>query len=278
MRLEFKIDYKTYGFDSNSFEDISIPLKFNSEQPNAFGVPKATSKAFEYGPVSGDTRKGGSCNFEEIHLIPHCNGTHTECIGHITHHRYSIQKQLKDTFIPATLITIDPKQALSSEDSYRPDIKAGDHFITAGSLKQRLSSSSKSFLKALIIRTEPNALSKLHRSYSNERAAFFSLEAMKFISDLGVEHLLVDLPSVDRSNDEGKLSTHHIYWNMKQGSHEVSQDSYLYKSITEMIYVPDTIRDGNYLLNLQIASFVSDASPSRPLIFPIEELTQVLKD
>jgi hypothetical protein len=39
-----------------------------------------------------------------------------------------------------------------------------------------------------------------------------------------------------------------------------------------MIYVPDEISDGEYLLNLQIAPFVSDASPSRPVLFKIKNL------
>ena len=33
-----------------------------------------------------------------------------------------------------------------------------------------------------------------------------------------------------------------------------------------MIYVPNEIEDGEYLLNLQIAPFESDCAPSRPLL------------
>lgn len=278
MNLEFKIDGKTFRFDSNHFEDLSIPMKFNGEQPNAFGVPQATSQAFEYGSVIGDTRKGGSCNFDEVRLIPHCNGTHTECIGHITDQRYSVQKQLRDSLIPATLITVNPELGLNSIERYVPDKEEGDLLITELSLSRSLSGISKEFVKGLIIRTLPNNKSKMNRSYSGSRPPFFSIEAMNFISELGVDHLLVDLPSIDRSNDEGMLSAHHIYWNMKEGGHNASRASFLNKTITEMIYVPDEVKDGNYLLNLQIASFVSDASPSRPLIFPIENLTDDEKD
>ena len=274
MILEFNVAGKSFRFDSNRSEDLSIPVKFNEEQPNAFGVPRASSKAFEEGTVIGDTRKGGACNFEEIKLIPHCNGTHTECIGHITDHRYSIQEQLKDTFIPATLITVRPESALSSRESYVPEKEDDDLIITEASLKESLSSVSKDFLTGLIIRTLPNSHSKMNRSYSDYKAPFFSTEAMRLIAEMNVDHLLVDLPSVDRSNDGGKLSVHRIYWNMEAGTHKVSDTSNLYKTITEMIYVPDEIADGNYLLNLQIAPFVSDASPSRPVIFPIKKLNK----
>jgi hypothetical protein len=92
---------------------------------------------------------------------------------------------------------------------------------------------------------------------------------MKLISQLNVNHLLVDIPSVDRTFDEGKLSAHHIYWDVKQGSHDVDTQNHSLKTITEMIYVPDEVEDGVYLLNLQIAPFVSDASPSRPVLFRI---------
>lgn len=98
---------------------------------------------------------------------------------------------------------------------------------------------------------------------------FISMDAMRYIVSLGVEHLLIDLPSVDRLFDDGELNAHHIFWNMKPGGHGVEEDSKINRTITEMIYVDDQISDGSYLLNLQIAPFVSDASPSRPLLFPL---------
>ena len=98
---------------------------------------------------------------------------------------------------------------------------------------------------------------------------FFSIEAMEYVSELGISHLLVDIPSVDRTFDEGKLSAHHIYWKVKQGSHKVDKNDHSLNTITEMVYINNKIEDGLYLLNLQIAPFVSDAAPSRPVIFRI---------
>jgi len=37
-------------------------------------------------------------------------------------------------------------------------------------------------------------------------------------------------------------------------------------TITEMVFVDDSIADGLYLLNLQVASLRNDAAPSRPVI------------
>ena len=85
---------KKIEVDFSKGMDISIPLYFNGEQPNTYGVDKATSSAYQDGQFIGDTRKGGPCNFETYSFTTHCNGTHTECIGHITNERISILSSL----------------------------------------------------------------------------------------------------------------------------------------------------------------------------------------
>ena len=90
-----------------------------------------------------------------------------------------------------------------------------------------------------MIRTLPNDESKLTETYLEEIPPFFSTEAMEFIDEIGVKHLLVDLPSIDRIFDEGKLSNHRIFWNVEQGSFELKKDSFKNKTITELIYVSE---------------------------------------
>ena len=92
---------------------------------------------------------------------------------------------------------------------------------------------------------------------------------MNYIVSLGVKHLLVDTPSVDRLFDDGILSAHNIFWETKEKSLNVNA---AYKTITEMVFVPNEVKDGKYLLNLQIAPFAADASPSRPILYKINEL------
>jgi hypothetical protein len=36
-----------------------------------------------------------------------------------------------------------------------------------------------------------------------------------------------------------------------------------------MIHVPDAAPDGEYLLELQVANFVNDAAPSRPVLYAL---------
>jgi kynurenine formamidase len=268
--LNFDISGKKYSIDTGKPIYISIPLFFNGEQPNTYDAEKASSKACEIGDFIGDTRGGGSCNFEEIKMIPHCNGTHTECVGHISLERIAINDALKDTFIPALLITINPENSNQTDETYDPALNPEDMLITAKSIREGLSKFNPVFVKALIIRTLPNDDSKRSRRYMENKPPFFSIEAMKYITELNVENLLVDIPSVDRSFDEGKLTAHHIFWDVKQGGHDVDVNNHSLKTITEMIYVPNEIADSEYMLSLQIAPFMTDASPSRALLFRIK--------
>ena len=80
---------------------------------------------------------------------------------------------------------------------------------------------------------------------------------------------MIDLPSVDREEDEGKLLAHKAFWNVKDVTN-LNDDARLDCTITEMIFVPNEIQDGSYILNIQIASFENDASPSKPILYSLE--------
>ena len=97
-----------------------------------------------------------------------------------------------------------------------------------------------------------------------------SVEAMELVNQIGVRHLLVDVPSVDRMYDDGLLTNHHLFWNVKEKTHELSTATEQDKTITEMIFVEDEIADGLYGLNIQVPAFCSDAAPSRPMIMPLK--------
>ena len=114
---------------------ISIPLNFNGEQPNTYGVDRASSSPYQDGQFIGDTRKGGPCNFETYSFTPHCNGTHTECIGHITDERISVLSSLKDEMIPATLVSVTPK---NTTENYTPELNKEDLVITKEDLEIQL--------------------------------------------------------------------------------------------------------------------------------------------
>lgn len=265
MIVSLEINHRQYKIDWANPLDVSIPLDFNGAQPNAYGVEPATSKPCEADKLIGDTRRGGSCNFEQLQFIPHCNGTHTESVGHITHERISIRDCLRDAFILAALVTVKPEPANETAETYSINLSDEDSLIT----RRALGEIDGDFTNALIVRTLPNDAGKLTKTYLEIVPPFFSIEAMRFIVERNVKHLFVDTPSIDRIFDEGILANHRLFWNVAPGAFETNEASLIRRTITELIYAPDEIEDGNYLLNLQIPSFASDAAPSRPLLFRV---------
>ena len=272
MKISFQIKNQNYLSDFGKPLDISIPLKFNKKQLSVFGAPDANAKPYQSGGFIGDTRMGGSVNCEEIQLIPHCNGTHTECVGHISLQRISVNATLKKFLIPSLLISIKPVKANKTNDTYTPLKNNEDLLITEKELLTALKKFSDNFLyEALIIRTLPNDSTKITKNYQKISPPFFSTEAMQKISATGTHHLLVDFPTVDRLNDNGLLSNHRIFWNVKEGSSDISTKKRSLKTITEMIFAKPSIRDGYYLLNLMMPSFDSDAAPSKPVLYKINK-------
>ncbi|MBE8725249.1 cyclase family protein [Flavobacterium hungaricum] len=239
--------------------DISIPLTNTDENPIAWYIEKPVIEPVVFGDWIGKVSEGkSSTNFNNIFFNPHGHGTHTECLGHITNDFYSINQSLKQFFFFAKLITIEPE-------------KIGDDFvITKESISTSLNVTvlENASPEALIIRTLPNQKDKKSRKYSNTNPPYLSEEAAIFIRESEIQHLLIDLPSVDKEHDEGKLLAHKAFWNIKD-TVNLNSDARLNATITEMIYVPNEIEDGNYILNLQIASFENDASPSKPILYKI---------
>ena len=166
----------------------------------------------------------------------------------------------------SSLITVEPTV---SDEKYTPELTPEDLVITKQELETKIKPVDSNFLKGLIVRTLPNSEEKKQRNYMKEPSSFFTIEAMHYIVELGIKHLLVDTPSVDRLFDDGILSAHNIFWETKEKKLNVNASK---KTITEMIFVPETIKDGKYLLNLQFAPFVADAAPSRPIVYKINEL------
>ena len=252
--------------------ELAIPLHFNGPQPNTYGVPKATASAYQDGTFVGDVNRGGSCNFEQYTFVPHCNGTHTECVGHVADEPVYLHEQLRESFSQALLITLTPISPTHSVDSYQPPLSADDRLIDKKSLMEAIAGRITPDTQSLIIRTLPNGPHKLSQDYMQAPPAFFSNEAMTYIHELGIVHLLVDMPSVDRLFDEGKLSNHRIFWQLTPAGHQVDLTEPLtaMRTITEMIYAPAEVADGIYMLELQVAPFMADAAPSRPRLFRME--------
>jgi kynurenine formamidase len=233
--------------------DISIPLSNTEQNPIAWYIEKPVIEPVKMGDWIGKVSQGGSTNFNNIFFNPHGHGTHTECLGHITRDFYSINKCLKQFFFMAELVSIEPETI------------ENDLVITKNQIGTILKGKST---EAIVIRTLPNTISKKSKKYSHTNPPYLSEGAAIFIRESGIKHLLIDIPSVDKEHDEGNLLAHKAFWNVKDINH-LNNDARLDATITEMIFVPNEVQDGTYLLNLQIASFENDASPSKPILYKI---------
>lgn len=240
---------KEYKIDFFKPLDISMPLYADKDCASAWYVEPMKLEPVVMGTWVGDVNKGGSVNFRTVTFNPHGNGTHTECVGHISKEFYTINKNLQRFMFVAELISVLPFE-----------LDNGDFVITRKQLENVLKESGKP--EAVIIRTLGNNATKLHTNYSNTNPPYILKEAIEYLNELGVMHLLLDMPSVDKEVDGGKLEAHHAFWNYPENTQ-------LHKTITELIYVPNDIFDGTYILNLQIAPFENDASPSKPVLYKV---------
>jgi kynurenine formamidase len=248
-----KATINNFQIDLSKPIDISIPLTNTDDNPIAWYIEKPEIEPVKFGQWIGKVSEGSSTNFNTIFFNPHGHGTHTECLGHITREFYSINQCLKQFFFMAELISIEPETITA------------DLVITKNQIEKALNGI---ITQAIIIRTLPNSESKKHKKYSKTNPPYLSEEAAIYMRKIGIQHLLIDLPSVDREEDEGKLLAHKAFWNVKDVTN-LNEDARLNCTITEMIYVDNSVSDGKYLLNLQIASFENDASPSKPILYTI---------
>jgi arylformamidase len=250
--------------------DLSIPLAFDAAQPSFFGAPGAAAAAISAGTFVGDVRRGGSCNCSTYTITPHCNGTHTECVGHVTAERIDVREEAREHFSAALLVSVEASTTAAATETSDPPPRPGDRLITRAALAAAAEPHDLKQYRALVVRTKPNLPAKRHRNYdAGEPAPYFTADAMRWIAASGVRTLVVDLPSVDRANDEGRLAAHRIFWGLPPGAKSAAHAERRGATITELAFIDDAIADGPYLLNLQVAPFVADAAPSRPILFPL---------
>lgn len=229
--------------------DISIPLEASKKNVNAWYIDEPRIEPVKDGEWVAAVSEGASINFNNIHFNPHAHGTHTECVGHITEKVYSINKNLTQFFFLAEVITVAPENYLK------------DKVVSKKQLQFALGNKK---CDAVIIRTIPNLKDKISKQYSHTNWPYLLEDAVKFLVKKGVKHLLIDTPSIDREKDGGELLGHNAFWNTNG---KLRLDA----TITEFIFVPNSVKDGEYFLNLQIAPFENDASPSKPILYKIED-------
>jgi kynurenine formamidase len=251
MFVTFEYQGQRYVADLAQPIDLAIPLRSGAENPNCFWAPMPDFSPVVAGDFVGSTAQGGAVNFFNVRFNPHGNGTHTECVGHIAQERFSLRECLREHHFLTKIVSLFPRRT-----------EEGDRVIFRDQLEEVF---EKNESKSLIIRTLPNDDLKMRTNYSGANPPYLHHQAVEYLVEAGVEHLLLDLPSVDREADGGQLLAHRAFWQYPQAVRA-------HCSITEMVFVPNEVRDGLYWLNLQTAAFELDASPSRPIIYPIQKI------
>lgn len=237
-----------YKIDLSKPIDISIPIDVSKKNVNAWYLDEPKIYPVSNKDWIGSVKEGADVNFNMIEFNPHSHITHTECAGHITKKVHSIHQNLNRFFFLAEVISVAPEGL------------DGDFVISKKQLQYALGNKKR---EAVVIRTLPNLKDKKAQQYSNTNPPYLLEEAAIYLREKGVKHLLIDLPSVDKEKDEGKLLAHHAFW-------DVNGTIRLDATITEFIYVPNEVEDGTYFLNLMVAPFENDATPSKPVLHKIE--------
>jgi kynurenine formamidase len=244
------VSFKNKSFNLQKPLEISIPIENGTQNPQAFYAPDVEINPVQTEHFIGSTKEGGLVNFKNLQINPHGNGTHTECVGHIAKEDFFIKDCLKQFHFLAQLVSITPEKQSN-----------GDEVIT---LEQIEKISLFTNVEAFVIRTLPNSIDKCTKIWSGSNPPYIHHLAVAYLVKMGVKHLLIDLPSIDREEDDGKLLAHKAFW--KYPSKDIRTDC----TITEMIFVPNEIEDNLYLLNIQTLPIKLDASPSRIVLFPQE--------
>jgi len=251
VKARLQLDGREVEVDLSRPVEIALPLNFDATQPRHFGAPAATTEAFAVPGFSGSVATGASCNCNVITLIPHCNGTHTECVGHLTTERLDAYPLAPKGLIPAVLITVEPTD--ETPESTEPPPQPGDKLVTRAALERNWPAGFQP--QAAVIRTT--------------ESSYLSQEAAEFLVARAIEHLVVNLPSIDRAHDEGRLTAHRVFFGLPRGATTSGLAKRPTATITEFAHIPADVPDGPCLLEIQVPALAGDAVPSRPLLYPI---------
>ncbi|MFA1028830.1 MULTISPECIES: cyclase family protein [Pseudomonas syringae group] len=197
-------------------------------------------------------------------FVPHCHGTHTECIGHLLPDIRNVTELDIPLFIAATLIHVSLERVSETKEGYNAHAAADDRVVTAEAIEHAMAQLGSDYLQALIIATDTTTW-----RLDGQGVPYFSHQAMALVVRLGVQHLLVYMPSIDKLHDGGLMDNHRCFWGVSDPLQPVIERQHA--SVTELIQVPADLPAGHHFMTLQLPDLTGDAVPSRPLLFPFAD-------
>lgn len=272
LELEFTTCGRSWQADLSSPVDLAIPLQFPGPQPRFFAEGPAVAEPLRAGSYTGEVASGASCNCGVYTLAPHCHGTHTECVGHLTDDATQVSDLTPVAPALALLVTVSPEPLGAADGESTSRHGEADLVLSRASLSAAAEPWMGDPWTALVVRTRPNDPAKRARTYAGGcPAPYFTPDAMRWVVARDVVSLVVDLPSLDRADDGGTLAAHRLFWGLPPGAHAARQARRGRALVTELAYVPESAPDGLYLLELHVPAFGADAAPSRPVLYPVTE-------
>lgn len=245
---------------------LARTLRFDGLDPRHFGAPPPAAPPLRLAGFSGAVGTGASCNCRVLTLVPHCHGTHTESVAHLTHEALDVCEVAPLGPMPAQLVSVSATPAVATAEDSLPAPQRGDRLLTRAAIEAAWPAEaarpdgSGPAARALILRSGFAA--------DDDEPPYLSRQAVALLVERGIEHLVVELPSIDRSHDEGVLCGHRLFFGLPAGSQCLAAATRPQCTITEYAAIPAALPDGPCLLQLALPRLAGDAVPSQPLYYP----------
>src|SRR4051794_40410675 len=193
---------------------LAIAVEFGAAGPRHFGVGAPESRPFAVGNFSGSVATGASANCSTLTLTPHCQMTHTESVAHLTREAGDAWRVVPRGLLPAVGVSVIPEPARESSESTDPQPWGTDVLISRRRLRAAWPMTRMVDPVAAVIRTLPNDAAKRSRDYTDLVPPYLTREAVEWLIEKRIEHLVLDVPSLDRTHDEGRMIGHRLFFGL----------------------------------------------------------------
>ena len=253
MTLRIELDHHGHTWTaSGKPHDLSVPVNPYTGLPRAWYKGPASAQPVRSSGWIGSVAEGGSVNFRDITFNPHAHGTHTETREHVQDAFQPIDALARSGELPflMTALLLDAQ----------PESRGSDHVVPLSVIEAQQARIGQLRPMAVILRCTTGAVLI---DWSDTNPPYLDDGFAEFLLEEGVQHLLLDLPSVDREVDGGVLRAHHAFF----GDGPTARKD---ATISELLCVPKELIEGPGLLAMQVSPFINDAAPSRPVFFSAE--------
>ena len=139
-------------------------------------------------------------------------------MAHLTRESGDAWRVVPRGLLPAVVVSVVPEPASESSESTDPQPFATDSLITRRRLRAAWPMGRMVEPVAAIIRTLPNDAAKRTRNYTDLVPPYLTREAVEWLVEKRIEHLVLDVPSLDRTHDDGHMVGHRLFFGLPPGS------------------------------------------------------------